>query len=128
MVQKKKIPKFRRPNYGRTSCSSIKGNWRKPRGIDNKKRIHKKFMGCSPAVGYRQDRRIRGMHPCGQYEMRVENPKQLEALGTKQAGRDAGGASVAPDVLIRIAGGVGAKAKARLVARAREMGLRVLNP
>ncbi|VVC01269.1 50S ribosomal protein L32e [uncultured archaeon] len=113
MVQKKKIPKFRRPNYGRTSCSSIKGNWRKPLGVDNKKRIHKKFMGCSPAVGYRQDLRIRGMHPSGVHEVLVENMTQLAAC---------------KDVVVRIAGGVGAKAKAKLMAKAAEMKLRVLNP
>jgi len=113
MVQKKRIPKFRRPNYGRTSCSSIKGNWRKPRGIDNKKRIHKKFMGCSPAVGYRQDNRIRGMHPSGVHEALVENMTQLSACKS---------------VVVRIAGGVGGKLKAKLVAAAREMKLRVLNP
>ncbi|VVB57031.1 50S ribosomal protein L32e [uncultured archaeon] len=113
MVTKKKIPQFKRPNYGRTKCGSIKGNWRKPRGIDNKKRIHKKFMGCSPAVGYRQDKRIRGMHPTGQHELLVENMKQLAG---------------ASNVLVRIAGGVGAKLKSKLVAKAQEMKLRVLNP
>ena len=113
MVQKKKIPQFRRPNYGRSSCSSIKGNWRKPRGIDNKKRIHKKFMGCSPAVGYRQDKRIRFMHPSGMHEMLVENLQQL--VGAK-------------NVLIRISGGVGGKLKAKLMTKAQELNLRVLNP
>ena len=113
MVQKKRIPKFKRPNHGRRGCKSIKGNWRKPRGIDNKKRIHKKFMGCSPAVGYRQDKRIRDMHPSGVHEVLVENMTQLNAC---------------KDVVVRIAGGVGGKLKAKLLVKAREMKLRVLNP
>ncbi len=113
MVQKKKIPQFKRPNYGRSSCSSIKGNWRKPRGIDNKKRIHKKFMGCSPAVGYRQDNRIRYMHPSGMHELLVENMAEL---------------ANAKNVLIRISGRVGGKLKAKLLAKAGAMNLRVLNP
>lgn len=113
MVQKKKIPQFKRPNYGRRGCKSVKPNWRKPRGIDNKKRIHKKFMGCSPAIGYSQDKRIRGMHPAGRPELRVENLSQLEGVS---------------NVLVRIAGGVGGKLKAKLTAKARELKLRVLNP
>ena len=113
MVQKKKIPQFLRPNFGRRGCKSIKGNWRKPRGIDNKKRIHKKFMGASPAIGYRQDLRIRHQHPSGVLEVRVENLKQLEA---------------AKNVVVRISGGVGGKLKAKLLAKAKEMKLRVLNP
>ena len=81
--------------------------------MDNKKRIHKKFMGCSPAVGYRQDLRIRGMHPSGKHELLVENMTQM---------------SGAKNVHVRIAGGVGKKLKAKLVAKASEMKLRVLNP
>ena len=122
-IAKKKIPQFKRPNYGRSSCSSIKGNWRKPRGIDNKKRIHKKFMGCSPAVGYRQDKRIRGQHPSGQMEVLIENMSQLEAQMAGENGRPG-----ARSVLVRIAGGVGRKLKAKLMAKAVEMKLRVLNP
>lgn len=113
MLKKKKIPKFRRPNYGRTKRSRIKDNWRKPRGVDNKKRVYKKFMGCSPAVGYRQDKRIRGMHPSGMREILVENLQQLDG---------------AKDVLVRIAGGVGKKLKAKLVAKAQQLKLRVVNP
>ena len=60
-----------------------------------------------------KDLRIRGMHPSGKHELLVENMTQLVA---------------AKDVLIRIAGGVGGKLKAKLVAKAAEMNLRVLNP
>ena len=112
MVAKKKIPQFKRPNYGRSKRSRIKGNWRKPRGIDNKKRIHKKFMGATPAIGYRQDNRIRGMHPSGMHELLVENMTQM---------------ANAKNVVVRIAGGVGNKLKTKLVSKAREMKLRVLN-
>jgi len=114
MPAKKKIPKFLRPNYGRSSRKRIKGNWRRQRGIDNKKRIKMKHMGKSPSIGYGQDRRIRSVHPAGKRETLVSSMKQLVAADGS--------------LLIRIAGGVGMKLKQKLLEEAKKKNLVVLNP
>jgi len=114
MPTKKKIPKFLRPNYGRSSRKRIKGNWRRQRGIDNKKRVKMKHMGKSPSIGYGQDKKIHGMHPAGKRELLVSSMKQI--------------ASADGTLLIRIAGGVGKKLKQKLLEEAKKKSLVVLNP
>lgn len=112
-IKKRKHPKFRRPNYGRTSRGRIGLAWRRPRGIDNKKRAKIAYMGASPSIGYGQPSAIRGFHPSGMPEALVQSPSELSAL---------------KDVAIRIAGGVGRKKRETIEKLAKEKGLRVLNP
>ncbi|MFA6489330.1 MAG: eL32 family ribosomal protein [Candidatus Micrarchaeia archaeon] len=92
MATKRTHPKFLRPNYGRSSRSRIKLAWRRPRGIDNKKRAKIKYMGCSPSIGYGQPLVLKGKHPKGLDEIIVQTPAELKGL---------------KDVVVRIAGGVG---------------------
>jgi large subunit ribosomal protein L32e len=110
-IKKRTHPKFLRPNYGRSSRSRIKLAWRRPRGIDNKKRLKIKYMGASPSIGYRQPRAIRYFHPKGLPEVLVQAPGDL--LGLK-------------DVVIRIAGGVGRQKREAIEKLASSMGLHVL--
>ena len=107
----RKHPKFLPPNYGRKK--RVKLRWRKPRGIDNKKKIHKKIMGASPSIGWRSARDDRGFHPSGLMELLVRNVKELDG---------------AKDVAVRIAGAVGAKKRAVIMEKAKKLGLPVLNP
>lgn len=108
----KKIPRFVRQNYklkGRVGSS-----WRKPRGIDNKQRIQKKGSSAMPRIGYRTPRKGRGLHPSGFAEVPVYNASQLSSLDKpKQAGR--------------IASGVGAKKRAAIAKKAKELGVKLLN-
>lgn len=114
MLKKKKKPKFLRPNYGRSSRKRIKENWRRPRGIDNKKRIKKAYMGASPSIGYSQDKKIRGMHPCGKKEILIRTLSDLNLVTQNNA--------------IRIASAVGKKLKLQIFQAAVNKGLKVLNP
>jgi len=111
-MQKRTHPKFRRPNYGRSSRSRIKIAWRRPRGIDNKKRLKIKYMGASPSIGYGQPSEIKHNHPQGLPEMLVQTPAQLSNL---------------KDVVVRIAGGVGRKKREEIIKLAESMKLRVVN-
>ncbi|MEM2138375.1 MAG: eL32 family ribosomal protein [Candidatus Anstonellaceae archaeon] len=111
-MQKRTHPKFRRPNYGRSSRSRIKIAWRRPRGIDNKKRLKIKYMGASPSIGYGQPSEIKHNHPQGLPEMLVQTPAQLANL---------------KDVVVRIAGGVGRKKREEIIKLAESMKLRVVN-
>ena len=111
-MKKRKHPKFTRPNYGRSSRSRIKDNWRRQRGIDNKKRAKIAYMGCSPSIGYGQPAEIKYTHPLGLKEVLVQSPKEIAGLA---------------NVLIRIAKGVGRKKREEIYALAQKAGLKILN-
>ena len=113
MVSKRSHPKFRRPNYGRTSRSRIKIAWRRPRGIDNKKRLKLAYMGCSPSIGYGQPSALKHKHPQGFKELLAQSPVDLAG---------------AANVVIRIASGVGAVKREAIQKLAESMKLKVLNP
>jgi len=110
---KKSHPKFFRQNFGRGTRKRVKGNWRKPRGIDNKKKFKIKTFGGEPTIGYRNPKEIRGLHPCGAEEVRVFNKDNLS--------------DVPKGAVVRIAGSVGEKKRVQIRAKAKELGLKVLN-
>jgi len=110
-IKKRKHPQFLRPNYGRSSRSRIKIAWRRPRGIDNKKRLKIKYMGESPSIGYRQPKAIRYNHPKGLPEVLVQTPADLTGL---------------KNVVIRIAGSVGRLKRAAIEKLAASMALHVV--
>ncbi len=111
-IKKRKHPKFRRPNYGRSCRSRIKKNWRSQRGTDNKKRRKFAYMGASPSIGYSQPSKIRNLHPRGMPEVLVQSAKELSSL---------------KNVLIRIASGVGKRKRQEIIKLADLAKLRVLN-
>ncbi|HQT44614.1 MAG TPA: eL32 family ribosomal protein, partial [Candidatus Micrarchaeota archaeon] len=100
MVSKKKHPTFKRTNFGRTRRSRVKDNWRRPRGIDNKQREKYAYMGKLPSIGYKNPKALRGRHPSGLYEVIVSTPAQVAGL---------------KDVVVRVAGSVGAKKAAPIL-------------
>jgi large subunit ribosomal protein L32e len=89
--------------------------WRKPKGVDNKIRRQDKGWPALVRVGYRGPVLARGLHPSGHYEVLVQRVPDLEGL---VPGRD----------VARIGANVGAKKRQAILERAKELGLRVLNP
>ena len=77
----KKRPSFRRVESWR--YVRVKDSWRKPRGIDSKTRKKKKSGVKIPNVGYRGPKSVRGIHPTGYIEVRVETMKDLEMLNPR---------------------------------------------
>ena len=108
----KKKPRFNVMNYG--FMKSVKKRWRRPRGVDNKKRIKKAFAGAIPKIGYRNPVAVRGVHPRGKREMVVNNVSELDVSKQK-------------DLLVRIAGQVGTKKRNQIIEKAKSLGLSVLN-
>lgn len=110
MTTKKKKPKFNVLNLG--FFKSVKARWRRPRGTHNRKRMKQKWTGASPHIGYRNALAIRGVHPAGLREVLAHNVQELDGL---------------KNVVVRIAGGVGARKRKAMEEKAKAMSLRILN-
>ncbi|MDR2854612.1 MAG: 50S ribosomal protein L32e [Methanomicrobiales archaeon] len=111
-VRKSKDARFKRDGVGKKA--KLADSWRRPRGLHNKQRRHKKAKGRHPGPGYGSPIAVRGMHPCGLFEIRVFN-----VLGLDDAD---------PTVhAIRIAATVGNKKREQIQIEAEKRGLRVLN-
>lgn len=106
-------PRFVRPESWR--YVRLRPMWRKPKGLDNKVRKSKKGWPRRVKVGYRGPARARYLHSSGLHEVMVHNVDELAAA---VPGRDA----------VRIGGSVGARKRASILHRAKELGLVVLNP
>lgn len=112
-LSKHKKPKFKRQESWR--YKRVKENWRKPRGIDSKMRKKVKGWPPSPEAGYRSPKKIRGLHPSGYVEVRVQTVEDLNGLDPETQA-------------IRIARTVGGKKRVEILALADERGIHVLNP
>ncbi len=110
ILEKKKRPRFIRQI---TPGKRLKKCWRKPKGIDSKKRIERKDKGPVVKIGYRVPKALRYLHPSGYPEVLVHNPSELEGLS---------------GVVIRIAATVGRRKRAAIIEKAKELGLKVVNP
>lgn len=111
---KRKKPKFLRQEWWRYPKFKNDPKWRRPKGIDSKMRLKKKGKPRSPSIGWSSPRLVRGLHPSGYEEVLVHNVKELEAIDpTRQAAR--------------IARTVGARKRELIIARAKELGIKVLN-
>jgi large subunit ribosomal protein L32e len=117
--QKKRQPsKSKKPNFKRQESwryKRVKENWRKPRGIDSKMRKQVKGWPLSPKAGYRSPKKIRGLHPSGYVEVRVQTVEDLYGLDSETQA-------------IRIARRVGGKKRVEILALADERGIHVFNP
>jgi large subunit ribosomal protein L32e len=110
---KHKKPKFKRQESWR--YKRVKENWRKPRGIDSKMRKKVKGWPPSPEAGYRSPKKIRGLHPSGYKEARVQTLEDINAIDPETQA-------------IRIARTVGGKKRVEILALADKRGIHVLNP
>ena len=111
-VRKSKDARFKRDGAGKKA--KLADSWRRPRGLHNKQRKHKKAKGRHPGPGYGSPLAVRGMHPCGLFEIRVFNVGDL--------------VDVDPTFhAVRIAATVGNKKREQIQIEAEKLGLRVLN-
>jgi len=112
-------PEFRR--YGWHKKIKIRNkmwSWRRPRGISNKlkKRYGGKWSGRIPVnIGFRSPKAVRGLHPSGLEEVLVFNPSDLERIDKEK-------------LAVRIASSVGMKKRLEIEDKAKELGIKVLNP
>ncbi|MEM2205200.1 MAG: 50S ribosomal protein L32e [Candidatus Hadarchaeales archaeon] len=112
-MQKRKLPKFRRQEWFR--YKRVGEKWRRPKGKDSKMRLEIKGKPAVVKIGYRNPRELRGLHPCGLREVLVSRPEDLEGIDPSTHA-------------VRISSTVGKKKREQILSRARELGLKVLNP
>src|SRR5438093_2188179 len=107
-----KRPKFIRQESWR--YDRLAENWRKPKGKDNKMRKQKSGMPAIVKVGYRGPKVARGLHPSGYTDNVVHNAAGLAKLDPK---KDAA----------RLGHTVGKRKRIVIIAKANELGIKVLN-
>ncbi|ADJ14414.1 50S ribosomal protein L32e [Halalkalicoccus jeotgali] len=106
-------PAFKRQDYHKKKRTPE--SWRRPRGGLSKQRRRFKSRGPVVEAGFRTPTEVRGLHPSGFEEVRVENTSDLEGVdGDRQA--------------VRIGSSVGARKRERIEEEAESAGIRVLNP
>ena len=109
--QKSKKPEF---NFHDSHKKKKLGtSWRKPRGLHNKLRQHIAAKGRVVQPGFGSPKAVRGYHPSGMAEIRVNNVAELAAAQRCE---------------VQIASAVGMKKRLDIQAKAAEMGLKILNP
>ncbi|EMA35770.1 50S ribosomal protein L32e [Halococcus hamelinensis] len=111
--RRKSKPQFNRQDHHKKKRVST--SWRRPRGTLSKQRRGIKGKGAKVSAGYRTTEAVRGLHPSGFEEVRVENTDDLEGVdGDTQA--------------VRIGSSVGGRKRERIEEQAESDGIRVLNP
>jgi large subunit ribosomal protein L32e len=117
-VRVKKVKKHRRifPRHESDRYKRVKLSWRKPHGIDNK--VRRKFLGANlrPAIGYGTDKTAKHLLPNGFRKFLVTNEKDLECLLMHNRSYCA-----------EFAHNLSGNTRKKLVARAKELNVRVTN-
>ncbi len=108
----------RKPDFIRMNSwlnPALSESWRRPKGLDNKIRLQRKGFPPKVKAGYRKPRIVRNMHPSGFWPVIVHNVEELNGLDpAKEA--------------VVIAASVGERKRREILAKAEEIGLKVLNP
>lgn len=117
----RKVLKGKKPPQFKRTCShkfkKLDDNWRRPpRGSQGKQRRKYAAKGALAQVGYGSPAAVKGLHPPSGYsDVLISSIAELELVDPSFEA-------------IRIAGKIGAKKKALIIAKAEEAGIKVLNP
>ncbi len=107
----------KKPNFVRAESwkyDRFSLSWRKPRGLDNKIRRKIKGWPPGPSMGYKGPKIARGLHPSGYREVIVYNVADLSNVDVNTQA-------------VRIAHTVGKRKRADIIAKAKELNLKILN-
>jgi large subunit ribosomal protein L32e len=110
--KKRRKPKFIRSqgiHFGR-----LGRKWRKPRGIDSKMRYEIRGKPKRPKAGYGSNNLTRAVHPSGYREVLVHREGDLDSLDAKTQAA-------------RISSSVGLKKRERILSRAKELRIKIIN-
>ncbi len=113
-LMKMKKPEFLRYLWWKFPKFINQYAWRKPKGNDNKMRLHIKGYPPSVNVGYRMPREVRGLHPSGLEPVIVSNVKELHNLDPSKH-------------IVYIAHTVGLRKRLEIQREAEKLGLKIAN-
>jgi large subunit ribosomal protein L32e len=118
LLKVRKKQKAKKPNFVQTDQHKkkrLKNYWRRPRGLQNKKRRHILGKGETARVGYGSPTAVKGLHPSGFQDVLMSRVQDLDELdpGTQA---------------VRIARTVGQRKRMEIINKARSLGLKILNP
>ncbi|KAG6058004.1 60S ribosomal protein L32 [Claviceps sp. LM77 group G4] len=113
-IVKKRTARFIRHQSDRFKC--LNPSWRKPKGIDN--RVRRRFRGTQamPSIGYGTNKKTRYMMPSGHKSFLVNNVQDVELLMMHNRTYAA-----------EIASAVSARKRIDIIARAKQLGVKVTN-
>ncbi|KAK4505498.1 hypothetical protein PRZ48_003461 [Zasmidium cellare] len=114
-IVKKRTARFNRHQSDRFKC--VDPSWRKPKGIDNA--VRRRFRGTAamPKIGYGSNKKTRHMMPSGHKAFLVNNVRELDLLLMHNKTYAA-----------EIAHAVSSRKRIEIVARAKQLGVKVTNP
>jgi large subunit ribosomal protein L32e len=113
-IVKKRTARFFRHQSDR--FKRVDPSWRKPKGIDN--RVRRRFRGSipMPKIGYGSNKKTRHMMPSGHKAFLISNVRDIELLLMHNRIYAA-----------EIAHNVSSRKRIEIVARAKELGVKVTN-
>ncbi|HXZ98269.1 MAG TPA: 50S ribosomal protein L32e [Candidatus Acidoferrum sp.] len=111
--KKRRAPRFVRQESWR--LLRVKERWRRPRGKNSKMRLGMRGWPSMVKIGYKRNRRGRGLHPSGLEEIIVRRPTDLENIDAKTQ-------------IVKISHTVGERKRIAIMERAQALELTVANP
>ena len=118
LLKVRKKQKSKKPNFVQADQHKkkrLKNYWRRPRGLQSKKRRHILGKGEMARVGYGSPVAVKGLHPSGFQDVLMSKVQDLDELDPSTQA-------------VRIARTVGQRKRMEIVNRARSLGLKILNP
>ncbi len=86
LLEQRRLTKSKKPTFLRQDANrnkSLVKNWRKPKGMHSKMRLHLRGRRASPSPGYSSPRAVRGLTREGLQEVHVYNVKDLQDFNPK---------------------------------------------
>jgi large subunit ribosomal protein L32e len=114
-IVKKRTKRFTRHQSDRFKC--VDPSWRKPKGIDSRVRRRFKSNLAMPSIGFGSNKRTKFMMPSGHKAFVVNNTNDVELLLMHNRTHAA-----------EIAHNVSARKRIDIIARAKQLGVKVTNP
>ncbi|OAL46465.1 hypothetical protein IQ07DRAFT_647438 [Pyrenochaeta sp. DS3sAY3a] len=113
-IVKKHPKRFNRHQSDRFKC--VDPSWRKPKGIDNRVRRRFKGQAAMPKIGYGSNRKTRHLMPSGHKAFLVSNVADVDLLLMHNT-----------TFAAEIAHSVSARKRIEIIARAKQIGVKVTN-
>lgn len=116
LLEIRKIMKAKKPTFLRTDSNrkKYKNKWRKPRGLQNKRRLQKAGHQKNPSQGFRSPKEVRGLHISGLELIKINNIKELQSVNPTKN-------------IVELSATVGAKNKIQILEECKSKKIQVVN-